>query len=102
MQHPIITVCTQENEITMPDSIEMRTELVISLCEKLLEKNTIVFVGGKAHNYSSLPFFIHEIHSSYPLNLDAVYDRFSSEIEHIQREQLSILDFLTNNNQTNG
>lgn len=98
MQQPIISEGVPQNEIAIPDAIESRTNLVIKLCEKLIEKNTVLFVGEKAHTYYSLPFFIHEIYTHYRFNLDVVVDRFSSDIASIQNEQLKILEFLTKKN----
>lgn len=79
-------------EITQPE--KDNTATMINLCKRLVNNKILFSVLDALYTKAMLPEFIHDMYKLFSFNLGMVYNQYKSDIEHIQNDRLSVLDFL--------
>ena len=88
----IIAFGTSPEEIRMPSETKERARVVLSLCKKMKECKTVIYVGDEPFCYASSPEFISRINTYYPFDLDIVWNEFHDELLEIQNSRVEYMN----------
>lgn len=89
----IINALSHDVIIEIPQDKD-NTATMINLCKRLVSNKILFSVLDALYTKAMLPEFIHDMYKLFSFNLGIVYNQYKSDIEQIQNDRLSVLDFL--------